>query len=145
MNETGFLKILLVDDDPGDVELTREMLADSKLKLDLYTVEDGVFAMEFLRKEGKFKDAPTPDLVFLDLNMPRKDGRETLEEIKQNPELRHIPIVILTTSDSNVDVVKSYATGANCYVKKPVGLNEFQQVVTAIEHFWFTVVKLPKK
>lgn len=144
MNETGFLKILLVDDDQGDVELTREMLADSKLKLDLYTVEDGVYAMQFLKKEGVFKDAPTPDLIFLDLNMPRKDGRETLQEIKNSPELKHIPVVILTTSDSNVDVIKSYATGANCYVKKPVGLNEFQKVVSAIEHFWFTVVKLPK-
>lgn len=139
------IKILLVDDDPGDTELTKEMLEESKLKLDLYTVEDGVYAMEFLRKEGEYSDAPTPDLVLLDLNMPRKDGRETLQEMKNDPDLRHIPVVILTTSDSNSDVVKSYASGANCFVKKPVDLHEFQKVVSAIESFWFTVVKLPTK
>ena len=145
MEKMERIKILLVDDDPGDTELTQEMLAESKVKLDLFTVEDGVYALEFLRKEGEFSDVPTPDLILLDLNMPRKDGRETLEEIKQDPDLRHIPVVVLTTSDSSLDVVKSYATGASCYVKKPVDLGEFQKVVGAIENFWFTIVKLPTR
>lgn len=139
------IKILLVDDDPADTELTEELLAESKVKLELYTVQDGVYAMEFLRKQGEFSDVPTPDLILLDLNMPRKDGRETLEEIKQDPTLKQIPVVILTTSDSSIDVAKSYATGANCYIKKPVDLGEFQKVVEAIEDFWFTIVKFPRR
>ena len=139
------IKILLVDDDPADTELTEELLAESKVKLELYTVQDGVYAMEFLRKQGEYANVPTPDLILLDLNMPRKDGRETLEEIKQDPALKHIPVVILTTSDSDIDVAKSYATGASCYIKKPVDLGEFQKVVAAIEDFWFTIVKLPTR
>jgi two-component system, chemotaxis family, response regulator Rcp1 len=143
MEKTERIKILLVDDDQADIELTEELLKESKVKLDLFTVQDGVYAMEFLRKQGEFSEVPTPDLILLDLNMPRKDGRETLEEIKQDPALRQIPVVILTTSDSSMDVAKSYATGANCYIKKPVDLGEFQKVVAAIDDFWFTVVKLP--
>lgn len=143
MEKIERIKILLVDDDQADIELTEELLKESKVKLDLFTVHDGVYAMEFLRKQGEFSEVPTPDLILLDLNMPRKDGRETLEEIKQDPALRQIPVVILTTSDSSMDVAKSYATGANCYIKKPVDLGEFQKVVAAIENFWFTVVKLP--
>ncbi len=139
------LDILLVEDDPADIELTREMLIESKLKLNLNEVHDGVEAMEYLRKEGKYKDVQTPDLVMLDLNMPRKDGRETLEEIKSDEELKKIPVVVLTTSASNNDIVKSYTSGANCYITKPVGLDQFRKVVDAIECFWFTIVKLPGK
>ncbi len=139
------LEILLVEDDPADIELTREMLIESKLKLNLNEVHDGVEAMEYLRKDGKYENAPTPDLIMLDLNMPRKDGRETLEEIKSDEEFKKIPVVILTTSDSNNDIIKSYTSGANCYITKPVGLDQFRKVVDAIECFWFTIVKLPGK
>ena len=139
------IEILLIEDDQGDIELTTEMLEDSKLFLNLNVVNDGVYAMEYLRKEGDYKNATTPDLILLDLNMPRKDGRETLQEIKKDPNLKFIPVVILTTSDSNIDIVKSYTAGANCYITKPVGLGEFQKVVRAIESFWFSIVKLPEK
>jgi len=139
------IEILLVEDDQADVELTAELLIASKLKLNLNVVEDGVYAMDFLNKEGEYKDAPTPDLVLMDLNMPRKDGRETLAEIKSDPNLKHIPVVILTTSDSDKDIMKTYTDGANCFITKPVGLVEFQKIVHAIEGFWFSVVKLPLK
>lgn len=139
------LEILLVEDDPADIELTREMLIESKLKLKMYEVRDGVEAIKYLRKEPPYQDATVPDLILLDLNMPRKDGRETLMDIKSNDHTKHIPVVILTTSDSNIDIIKSYTTGANCYITKPVGLSEFKKVVDAIESFWFSVVKLPPK
>lgn len=139
------LEILLVDDDAGDVELTRESLSDSKLAINMSVAVDGVEAMEFLRREGKYSNAPRPDLILLDLNMPRKDGRQALAEIKADDSLRSIPIVILTTSSAEEDIVKTYNLGANCYVTKPVGFDQFQKVVEAIEGFWFTVVKLPAK
>ena len=142
-NNAKEIEILLVEDDPADVDLTKEVLEDSKVKLNLNVVEDGVLAMEYLRKEGKFANKPKPDLILLDLNMPRKDGRETLAEIKSDPKLQMIPIVILTTSNANEDIVKTYTKGANCYITKPVGLKQFTKVVRAIENFWFTIVKLP--
>lgn len=139
------LQILLVEDDPGDVELTRESLSDSKLAINISVAGDGVEAMAFLRKEGEYSSAVTPDLILLDLNMPRKDGREVLAEIKADDSLKMIPVVILTTSSAETDIVKSYDLGANCYVTKPVGFDQFAKVVDAIEDFWFTVVKLPTK
>jgi two-component system response regulator len=137
------IEILLVEDDEGDVDLTMEVMSMSKMKVNINVVVDGIECLKFLRKENGYKDKPFPDIVLLDLNMPRKDGRETLEVIKKDPKLRMIPIVVLTTSDANEDIVRSYTTGANCYVTKPVGLDQFTKIVTAIEDFWFTVVKLP--
>jgi CheY-like chemotaxis protein len=139
------IEILLVDDDQGDIDLTLEVLELSKIKLNFNIARDGVECMEYLKKEGRFKNAVTPDLIFLDLNMPRKDGRQTLQEIKSDPQLKKIPVVILTTSDADTDIVSTYTTGANCYVTKPVGLEEFQKVVRIVENFWFTVVKLPTR
>jgi two-component system response regulator len=139
------IEILLVDDDQGDIDLTLEVLDLSKIKLNINFVKDGVECMEYLRKNGKYENVSTPDLIFLDLNMPRKDGRVTLQEIKEDPELKRIPVVILTTSDADKDIVATYTSGANCYVQKPVGLEEFQTVVRTVENFWFTVVKLPTK
>ena len=143
MGDMTTLNILLVEDDPADVELTSEALKDSKLWIKLRTVEDGEEAMAFLRRKGKYQDAPEPDLVLLDLNLPKKDGREVLKEIKEDPDLKHIPVVILTTSSSEKDIVRTYHLGANCYITKPVGLDQFISVVSAIDNFWFTVVKLP--
>ncbi len=138
-----FVNILLVEDDPADVELTLETLKDSKLTINLGVVEDGVEALRYLRNESPFEEAVRPDLILLDLNMPRKDGRETLAEIKASKDLCTIPVVILTTSSAEEDVLKSYGMGANCYITKPVGLEQFAKVVKSIEDFWFTVVKLP--
>jgi two-component system response regulator len=137
------IEVLLVEDDQGDVDLTLEVMGMSKLKVNINVVSDGVECMQYLLKEGEYKNRPMPDLVLLDLNMPRKDGRETLTEIKNDSNLRMLPVVILTTSDANEDIVRSYTTGANCYITKPVGLDQFTQIVSAIENFWFTVVKLP--
>jgi len=145
MINATMIEILLVDDDQGDIDLTLEVLDLSKIKLNINFVKDGVECMEYLRKEGKYENVPSPDLIFLDLNMPRKDGRVTLQEIKNDPVLKRIPVVILTTSDADKDIVGTYTSGANCYVKKPVGLDEFQKVVQTVENFWFTVVKLPTK
>jgi two-component system response regulator len=144
MKDLEPLEILLVEDDPADVELTREALADSKLMTNMNVTRDGEEAMSYLRKEGPYQDAKTPDLILLDLNMPKKDGREVLNEIKADDSLKTIPIVVLTTSESEEDILRSYNLGANCYVTKPVGLAEFMKVVDSIEGFWFTVVKLPK-
>jgi len=137
------VEILLVEDNPGDVELTLFALQEGKVNNHVSTVEDGVEAMAFLRREGRYQDAPRPDMILLDLNMPRKDGRETLAEIKSDPELRGIPVVILTTSGSQVDIVDSYQLNANCYIKKPVDFERFMAIVRSIEDFWFTIVKLP--
>ncbi len=137
------IEILLVEDDPGDVRLTREALKGSKLRNNLHIVEDGEEAMEFLRKEGVFADAPRPDIILLDLNLPRKDGREVLEEIKEDSDLRRIPVVVLTTSESDEDILISYNLHANCYITKPVEMKQFLQIVKTIEGFWFTIVKLP--
>jgi len=137
------IEILLVEDNAGDVRLTREALKDAKVLNTLHVARDGEEAMEFLCHKGKHADAPRPDLVLLDLNLPRKDGREVLAEIKADEDLKRIPVVILTTSKSEEDVLKMYNLHANCYVTKPLDLDQFIRVVQAIEDFWFTVVRLP--
>jgi CheY-like chemotaxis protein len=135
--------ILLVEDNPADARLTVEALKDGKLSNTLHIVEDGVEAMAYLRKEGKYAAAVRPDIILLDLNLPRKDGREVLAEIKADENLKRIPVVILTTSKAEQDIVKTYNLHANCYITKPVDLDQFINVVKAIEDFWFTIVKLP--
>ena len=143
MGET--IKVLLVEDDPGDVELTRESLDEFKIRIKLHVVEDGEEAMAYLRKEEPWADAATPDLIILDLNLPKKSGREVLAEVKADSRFKHIPVVVLTTSDSQDDIGRMYALGANCYITKPIGLGQFARVVHAIQNFWFTIVKLPHK
>lgn len=135
--------ILLVEDNPGDVRLTREALKEGKIKNSLHVVEDGIAALEFLRQTGQYKNVPKPDIILLDLNLPKKDGKEVLTEIKQDETLKKIPVVILTTSRSEEDVFKSYNLHANCYIIKPIDLEQFFNVVRSIEDFWLTVVKLP--
>ncbi len=137
------IEILLVEDNPGDVRLTREALKDGKIVNNLHVAEDGVEALAFLRREGKYRDAVRPELILLDLNLPKKDGREVLAEIKADEDLRRIPVVILTSSAAEQDIVKSYNLHANCYVTKPVDLDQFINVVKSIEYFWLTVVRLP--
>jgi CheY-like chemotaxis protein len=137
------IEILLVEDNPGDVRLTREALRDGKIVNNLHVAEDGVEALAFLRKEGKYRNAVRPELILLDLNLPKKDGREVLAEIKADENLRCIPVVILTSSEAEQDIVKSYNLHANCYVTKPVDLDQFISVVKSVEHFWLSVVKLP--
>lgn len=137
------IEILLVEDSPSDTELTIEALAVAKVSNRLSTVEDGVQAMEFLRLEGRYAQAPRPDLILLDLNLPRKDGREVLEEIKADERLKAIPVVVLTTSQAEKDVLRAYALHANCYITKPVDFRQFLGVIQAVEDFWLTVVKLP--
>jgi two-component system, chemotaxis family, response regulator Rcp1 len=137
--------ILLVEDNPGDAELTIEAMKDTKILNTLYHVMDGVEAMEFLRQRGKYANMPRPDLILLDLNMPRKDGLHTLKEIKEDPGLGNIPVVVLTVSELDDDILKSYNLHANSYVSKPLNLDEFAKVVRGIEEFWFTIVKLPPK
>jgi len=144
MNDTlNAIEILLVDDNEGDVRLAVETLRDSKIHNHVNIARDGVEAMAYLRKEGEFANAIRPDLIFLDLNMPRKDGREVLEEVKSDSELKRIPIVILTISQAEQDILKSYNLHANCFITKPVDLQQFVKVVQTIEEFWFTIVKLP--
>lgn len=137
------IEILLIEDNPGDVRLTQEVLREGKIFNHLNVVEDGVQAIEFLHRQGKFTRAPRPDLILLDLNLPRKDGREVLEEIKFNLELRRIPVVVLTTSQSEDDILRAYNFHANCYITKPIDLEQFIKVVRSIEAFWLTIVKLP--
>ncbi len=137
------IEILLVEDNPGDVRLTQEVLRDGKLHNNLHVAEDGIEALEFLRRVGSYADAPRPDLVLLDLNLPKKDGREVLAEIKADSNLKRIPVVVLTTSKAEEDVFKAYDLHANCYITKPVDLDQFITVVRSIEEFWFTIVKLP--
>jgi chemotaxis family two-component system response regulator Rcp1 len=137
------IEILLVEDNPGDVRRAVEALKEAKVLNHLSVAMDGVEAMAFLRHEGQYANAPRPDLILLDLNLPKKDGREVLEEIKQDPDLKRIPVVILTTSQAEQDIVKSYDLHANCYVTKPVGLDQFMSVVKSVEEFWLTIVKLP--
>ncbi|HZR46651.1 MAG TPA: response regulator [Candidatus Manganitrophaceae bacterium] len=139
------IEILLVEDSPGDVRLTKEALKEGKVLNHLHIAGDGVEALAFLRREGSYAGVPRPDLILLDLNLPRKDGREVLETIKEDPELRRIPVVILTTSSAERDVLQSYDLHANCYVTKPVDLEQFISVVRSVEDFWLTVVKLPKE
>ena len=140
---TRTIEILLVEDNPGDVRLTMEGLKGATASHNLSVVEDGVEAMALLRREGKYADAHRPDLILLDLNLPRMDGREVLAEIKTDEELRRIPVVILTTSDAEDDILKMYDLQANCYLTKPLDLERFLGVVRSIEHFWLNVVKLP--
>jgi chemotaxis family two-component system response regulator Rcp1 len=137
------IDILLVEDNPGDADLAREALENSKLHNDLSVVGDGVEAMDFLRRKGKYAHAPRPDLILLDLNLPRKDGREVLAEIKGDPDLKRIPVVILTMSKDEEDVLTSYNLHANCFITKPIDLTQFMKVVKSIEDFWLTIVKLP--
>jgi CheY-like chemotaxis protein len=139
------VEILLVEDNPGDVRLAREGLSECKIRNNLHVVEDGVKAMAFLRRRDEYAKAPRPDLVLLDLNLPRKDGREVLREVKEDEKLRTIPVVVLTTSKAEEDILKSYSLHANCYVTKPMGLQQFLDVVRSIEDFWFTIVKLPPR
>ena len=138
------IDILLVEDSPSDTDLTVEALGAGKVANRLSIVEDGVQAMEFLRREGRFASAPRPDLILLDLNLPRKDGREVLAEVKADPTLRHIPIVVLTTSQAEQDVLRAYSLHANCYVTKPVDFRQFIEVIRSIEDFWLSIVKLPE-
>lgn len=137
------IEILLVEDNPADVRLTEEALREGKVKNTLHVARDGVEALEFLRRQGRWKDASRPDLVLLDLNLPRKDGREVLGAIKDDDDLKTIPVVVLTTSSAEADILKSYKLHANCYIQKPVDLEQFVQVVKSIDDFWLTVVRLP--
>jgi len=146
MNNKGIgkpIEILLVEDNPGDVRLTREALKDGKIRNNLSVVMDGEEVMIYLHKEGKYKDAPRPDLILLDLNLPKKNGREVLADIKTDPNLRRIPVVILTVSKADEDIIKSYDLHANCYIIKPVNLDRFIKIVESVEDFWLTIVKLP--
>ena len=139
------IEILLVEDSAGDVRLVQENLKESKVRNSLNVVGDGIEAMAYLRNEGKYKDTPRPDLILLDLNLPKKDGRQVLKEIKSDEDLKCIPVVVLTISKAEEDIMKSYSLHANAYISKPVDLNQFLKVVKAIEEFWLTVVKLPVK
>ena len=136
------IEILLVEDNPGDVRLTAEALRDARVRNRLSVAKDGVDALAFLRQEGEHGQAPRPDLILLDLNLPKKGGREVLQEIKQDERLKHIPVVILTTSQAERDIVQSYHLRANAYVTKPVDLEQFLKVIQSIEHFWLEIVKL---
>jgi two-component system, chemotaxis family, response regulator Rcp1 len=138
------IEILLVEDNPGDVRLTVEGLKEGKVRNNLHVARDGVEALEFLRHEGQYANAVRPDLILLDLNLPRKDGREVLTEIKADPRLKTIPVVVLTTSRAEQDILHSYELQANCYITKPVDLDQFITVVQSIEDFWLTVVTLPR-
>ena len=138
------VEILLVEDNPGDVRLTQEAFKEGRIKNNLYVVGDGIEALKFLRNEGDYSDVPRPDLVLLDLNMPRKGGREVLEEMKADEDLKSIPVVILTTSEAEQDILKSYNLQANCFITKPVDVMQFFRIIHYIEDFWFTVVKLPR-
>lgn len=143
-NELGRqVEFLLAEDNPGDVRLTKEALRESKIRNNLNVVPDGVEAMAFLRRQGKYAGAPTPDVVLLDLNLPKKDGREVLAEIKSDPALKRIPVVIITSSEAEQDILRTYDLHANCYVTKPVDLDQFIKVIQSIESFWLTIVKLP--
>jgi CheY-like chemotaxis protein len=144
-NEARSIEILLVEDNPGDARLTVEAMRDAKVGNHINVVEDGVEAMAFLRREGRYSGSPRPDLILLDLNLPKKDGREVLAEVKADPLLRRIPVVVLTTSRAEEDVLRAYDLHANCYVTKPVGLEQFMQVIKNIDHFWIRVVVLPEK
>ncbi len=138
------VEILLVDDNPGDIRLTQEALKDSKVLNNLHVVEDGLEALKYLRKKGEFKNEVAPDLILLDLNLPKRNGREVLSEIKEDELLKHIPVVILTISRAEEDIFKSYELHANCYITKPVDMNQFIKIVRSIESFWFSIVKLPQ-
>ena len=137
------IHILLVEDNPGDADLTKEGLEDSKIKNDLHVVTDGLQAIQFLRRQGEYANAPRPDLILLDLNMPKMDGREVLAEVKEDPRLKTIPVCVLTSSEAEIDVARSYQLHANCYIAKPVDLEGMTKIVKNIQSFWLQVVKLP--
>ena len=143
--ETHPVDILIVEDNPGDARLIRELLNNGKTYNSLHIIKDGVEAMEFLRKEGEYAKVPYPDLIILDLNLPKKDGREVLAEIKSDKKLKKIPVIVMTVSQAEEDIIRSYNLHANCYVTKPIDLNQFIKVVKSIEEFWFSTVKLPPK
>jgi two-component system response regulator len=145
MNGKKVVDILLVEDDPGDVELTREGLAGGKMLVNLHTVDDGIKALRYLRGEEPYVAAVSPDIILLDLNLPRMDGQETLKAIKADARLRCIPVIVLTTSEADVDIRRCYDLGASCYIAKPVGFEAFLKVVQSLEDFWFTVVTMPPK
>ncbi len=148
MNEEDLVRsieILLVEDNPGDIRLAREALRDSKLINRIYEVRDGLAALAFLRRQGSYADVVRPDLILLDLNLPKKNGREVLAEIKEDPRLKHIPVVVLTSSRAEEDVLRSYNLHANCYISKPVDLARFMEVVKSVENFWASIVTLPTK
>ena len=137
------IEILLVEDSPADVRLTKEVLGKTSVRNTLHVVRDGVDAMAFLRREGGYADAPMPDLILLDLNLPRKPGREVLAEVKRDPALKRIPVVVLTTSVAERDILEAYGLHANCYITKPIDLDQFIQMIKVTEEFWLTIVKLP--
>ncbi len=139
------IEILLVEDNPADADLAREALEESKFHNELHVVDDGEKAMAFLRREGLYINAPRPGLILLDLNLPRKDGRQVLAEIKADDDLRRIPVVILTSSQAEEDIIKSYDLHANCFISKPIDLNQFLHVVRSIEDFWMSIVVLPHR
>ncbi|PSB49332.1 response regulator [Chroococcidiopsis sp. CCALA 051] len=137
------IEILLVEDDSGDVQLTKLALEESKMSVNLHVVEDGVEALALLRKEGKYASTKHPDIILLDLNLPKKDGREVLAEIKADPNLKRIPVIVLTASQAETDILNAYNLNANCYIIKPVDFDRFVKIVQSIENFWFTIVRLP--
>ena len=143
-NDNQAIVILLVEDNPGDTRLVIEAMREAKLENYIHVVEDGIEAMQFLRREGRFGDAPRPDLILLDLNLPKKDGRAVLAEVKADPVLKRIPVVVLTTSRAEEDVLRAYDLHANCYITKPVDMEQFMKVVAQIDEFWIRVVTLPK-
>jgi chemotaxis family two-component system response regulator Rcp1 len=145
VNTVRPIEILLVEDNPGDVRLTREALKDAKVSNTLHVVEDGVSAIDYLHRNPPFGEAPRPDLILLDLNLPRKNGREVLAEIKSDDRFKAIPVVILTTSQAEEDVLRAYNLHANCYITKPVDFTQFTTIVKTIEDFWLTIVTLPPK
>ena len=139
------IEILLVEDDLADIKLTKRALENDRVLNEIHVVRDGVEAMQFLRQEGEFADVPRPDLILLDLNMPRKDGRETLHDIKSDPHLKTIPVVVVTTSNDEADVARSYMEHANSYITKPVDMEQFKKAIQAVNAYWFSVVQLPPK
>lgn len=145
MNGTTCIEILLVEDNPGDIRLTKEALKEGKIINNIHVAIDGVEAISFLKKENQFSDVPTPDLILLDLNLPKKGGIEVLTEIKKDETFKYIPVIVLTTSKSEEDILNSYDLHANCYITKPVDLDQFIDVVKSVNDFWFKIVKLPKK
>jgi CheY-like chemotaxis protein len=139
------MNILLIEDNSGDIRLIKEVFKESNLEGNLHVVTDGEQAIAYLAKEGEFKDAPKPNLIFLDLNLPKKDGREVLSEIKNNDELKYIPVVVFTSSEADQDIKKSYGLHANCYIVKPFDFDQYNQIISTIRNFWLSVVKLPGK
>lgn len=145
MGGTRSAKVLIVEDNEDDIELTLEALEDSKIRMEIHVVYDGISAMAFLRREGQYADKPRPDLVFLDLNLPLMNGREVLKNIKGDPNLTDIPVVVLTTSEDEEDILKAYQLHANCYISKPVDFSKFTQIIKQIQGFWLQLVKLPQR